>query len=122
MPRDQSREFRHLATEWLALARQASEDQGRASLLFTAETWLELAERAEHETYILSHRAIQTAIGDELKNLYGVPRGLSAPLACGACSVEQSNPGTEGTTAASLALRLRSCGSNAFLRSILTGA
>jgi hypothetical protein len=93
MPRDQSREFRHLATEWLALARQASDDQGRASLLFTAKTWRELAERTEHETYILSHRAIQTAIGDELKNLYGVPRRLPPHLLA---VLAQLNRGTRG--------------------------
>jgi alkylhydroperoxidase family enzyme len=58
----------------LALARHASEAQGRASLLFTAQTWLELAERVEHEPYALSlqRHAIQMAIGDELKSLYGV--------------------------------------------------
>jgi hypothetical protein len=74
MPGDQSRDFRHLATEWLTLARRASEAQGRASLLFTAQKWFELAEGVEHEPDALSlqHRAIQMAIGDELKNLYAV--------------------------------------------------
>ena len=78
MPPDLSREFRHLATEWWTLARQASEAQGRASLLFTAQKWFELAERVEHEPYALSLQccAIQMAIGDGLKNLYAVSPGV----------------------------------------------
>jgi hypothetical protein len=87
MPGDRSQEFRHLATEWLTVARQASEAEGRASLLFTAQKWLELAERVEHEPYALSlqHRAIQMAIGEGLRNLYrvspDVPRDFLAVLA-----------------------------------------
>ena len=87
MPRDRSQEFRHLATEWLTLARQASEAQERASLLFIAQKWLELAERAERQSYTVSlrRRAIQMAIGKKLKNIYGVspdvPPDLLAVLA-----------------------------------------
>ena len=78
MPRDLSWESRRLGMEWPALALHASEAQGRASLQFTAQTWLELAERAEQSLqrhaiqHSLQRHAIQMAIGDELKSLYGV--------------------------------------------------
>jgi hypothetical protein len=87
MQGDRSREFRRLGSKWLTLAHQASEAQGRLSLLFTAQRWFELAERAEHETDTVSLRcrAIQMAIGEELKNVYGVslrvPPDLLAVLA-----------------------------------------
>jgi hypothetical protein len=71
MANDRSREYRRLATQWLAVAHGTSDIKERASLVKIALRWLDLAERAEHDAWSesLSRRAIQVAIGDELKKL-----------------------------------------------------
>jgi hypothetical protein len=69
MPGDRSREYRRLASGCLALARQNSDLQARASLLIMAQRWLDLAELAEHNAYnrSLQRLAVQAAIGENLR-------------------------------------------------------
>jgi hypothetical protein len=78
MPGDRSREYRRLAAECLALARGSSDSRVRASLLSMAQNWLDLAELPERNAYSLSlrYRAIQAAIGAELRFMYGLPHSL----------------------------------------------
>jgi hypothetical protein len=82
MPGDRSREYRRLASGCLALARQNSDLQARASLLIMAQRWLDLAELAEHNAYnrSLQRLAVQAAIGEELKALCGPSRRLPPHL------------------------------------------
>ena len=77
MSSDRSRARRRLAAE-LAAAKQTSDAPGRASLLEMAQQWLELAERSEHEAWNtnLRLRALQTAIGEELRPHYEPPQEL----------------------------------------------
>ena len=74
MPGDRSRKYRRLASECLVLARQTSDTKVRASLITMAQRWLTQSELAEHDAYTLSlrRRAIQAAIGEELRTLYGL--------------------------------------------------
>jgi hypothetical protein len=47
-----------------------------------AQKWLDLAEAAEHDdcSVSLRRRSIQIAIGEEIKNLYGLPEYLPPHL------------------------------------------
>jgi hypothetical protein len=69
MAGDRSREMRRLASEWLALARQASDPLARNSRLDMALKWIDLAELSEHDPWndALRRRAIQAAIGQGLR-------------------------------------------------------
>ena len=82
MANDRSREYRRLATQWLAVAHGTSDIKERASLVKIALRWLDLAERAEHDAWneSLCRRDIQVAIGDELKKLYQLPDSLPSRL------------------------------------------
>ena len=78
MPGDRSREYRRLAAECLALAHESSDSKVGASLVSMAQNWLDLAELAERnaDNRSLRHRAIEAAIGAELKIVYGLPHSL----------------------------------------------
>jgi hypothetical protein len=77
MPCDRPREYRRLAAECIASARDASDAQRRASFADMAQRWIDLAELAEHDPYqSLRRRAIQAAIGDELKSLYWLSHSM----------------------------------------------
>lgn len=78
MAGDRSRELRRLAAEWLTLARQTSDLPVRASLLEMAQKRIELAELSEHGTWneVLRLRAIQAAIGEQLRVEYELSREL----------------------------------------------
>jgi hypothetical protein len=62
----------------LALARDTSDFALRASLVEMAQKWLDLAELCEHDGWneALRMRAIQAAIGQELRSRYELPRAL----------------------------------------------
>ena len=78
MSSDRSRARRQLAAECLAEAKRTSDSRGRASLLEMAQKWLDLAERSEHEAWNtnLRLRALQAAIGEELRPHYEPPQEL----------------------------------------------
>ena len=78
MARDRSRERRRLASECLALARQTADSRGRIFLLDVAQKWIDLAELSEHNAWndALRLRAVQAAIGRELRNQYYVSPDL----------------------------------------------
>ena len=78
MSGDRSRERRQLAAECLAEAKRTSDSRGRASLLEMAQKWLDLAERCEHDAWNtnLRLRALQAAIGEELRAQYELPQEL----------------------------------------------
>jgi hypothetical protein len=63
----------------LALARQNSDSGVRASLLEMAQKWLDVAERYEHDRWneTLRLRALQAAIGQELRAQYELPQDLT---------------------------------------------
>jgi hypothetical protein len=67
-----------MAAQCLAIARQASDSGVRASLVEMAQKWLDLAERSEHDEWneALRLRAIEAAIGRELRALYELPYNL----------------------------------------------
>ena len=75
---DRSRELRRLAAEWLTLARQTSDLPVRASLLEMAQKRIDLAELSEHDIWneALRLRALQAAIGEQLRVEYVLPREL----------------------------------------------
>jgi hypothetical protein len=75
---DRSRELRRLAAEWLTLARQTSDLSVRASLLEMAQRRIDLAKLSEHDTWneALRLRAIQAAIGEQLRVEYEPPQEL----------------------------------------------
>jgi hypothetical protein len=75
---DRSRERRRLAAECLAVAKQTSDFGVRASLLEMAQKWLDLAELCEHDAWnqALRLRALQAAIGKELRVHYELPQQL----------------------------------------------
>jgi len=75
---DRSRERRRMAAECLALARQVSDSGVRASLLEMAQKWLDLAELSDHDGWneALRLRALEAAIGQELRALYELPHKL----------------------------------------------
>ena len=78
MSGDRSRERRRMAAQCLAMARQASDSGVRASLVEMAQKWLDLAERSEHDEWneALRLRALEAAIGQELRALYKLPYDL----------------------------------------------
>ena len=78
MAGDPSRERRRLAAECLALAKQADDVRARVSLLAMAQKWLDLAELSEHDAWnqSLRLRALQAAIGKEVRALYELPQEL----------------------------------------------
>jgi hypothetical protein len=67
-----------MAAECLAVAKQISDARIRASLVEMAQKWLDLAELCEHDGYneALRLRAVETAIGEELRALFETPRRL----------------------------------------------
>jgi hypothetical protein len=75
---DRSRERRRMAAECLALAKQVSDSGVRASLLEMAQKWLDLAELSDHAGWneALRLRALEAAIGQELRALYELPQKL----------------------------------------------
>ena len=78
MPGDRSRERRRLAAQCLAVAKQTADLQVRAFLLEMAQKWIDLAELCEHDGWneALRLRALQAAIGKELRAQYELPREL----------------------------------------------
>ena len=78
MAGDRSRELRRLAAECLTLAQQTSDLQVRASLLEMAQKRIGLAELSEHDSWneALRLRALQAAIGEELRVQCELPREL----------------------------------------------
>src|ERR1700730_9122478 len=78
MSSDRSRARRQLAAECLAAAKKTSDVQVRASLVEMAQKWLDLAERCEHDAWNtnLRLRALQAAIGEELRAQYELPQEL----------------------------------------------
>ena len=78
MADNRSRELRRLVAECLTSARKTSDLQVRASLLEMAQKRLDLAELCEHDAWneALRLRALQAAIGRELRVQYGLPREL----------------------------------------------
>jgi hypothetical protein len=75
---DRSRERRRLAAECLAVAKQTSDSGVRASLVELAQKWLDLAELSEHDgsNEALRLRALEAAIGYELRALFELPQSL----------------------------------------------
>jgi len=67
-----------MAVECLAVARQTSDSGVRASLVEMAQKWLDLAERSEYDGWneSLRLRALEAAIGQELRALYELPYNL----------------------------------------------
>jgi hypothetical protein len=78
MPRDRSRKHRRMAAQCLAVARETCDSGVRASLIDMAQKWLDLAERSEYDGWneSLHLRALESAIGQELRALYEVPHAL----------------------------------------------
>ena len=72
MAGDRSREMRRLASECLASARRTPDPLVRISRLDMAQRWIDLAELSEHDHWnsALRLRAIQAAIGRQLRNVY----------------------------------------------------
>jgi hypothetical protein len=67
-----------MAAECLAVARRTSDSGVRASLVEMAQKWLDLAERSEYDGWneSLRLRALEAAIGQELRALYELPQAL----------------------------------------------
>jgi hypothetical protein len=78
MSGDRSREHRRMAAECLTIARQTCDSGLRASLVEMAQKWLDLAERSEHDGWneALRLRALEAAIGQELRALYELPHNM----------------------------------------------
>jgi hypothetical protein len=78
MAGDRSREMRRLASECLASARQTPDPLVRISRLQMAQKWIDLAELSEHDPWndTLRLRAVQAAIGQKLRNVYGTSPDL----------------------------------------------
>jgi hypothetical protein len=78
MSGDRSRERRRMAAECLAVAKQTYDAGVRASLVGIAQKWLDLAELSEHDGYneALRLRALEAAIGQELRAMYELPQSL----------------------------------------------
>jgi hypothetical protein len=106
MSGDRSREHRRLAAECLAMARQTSDTQIRAYLVDMAQRWLDLDELAEHDPQnkYLRRRAIQAAIGEGLKSLYGLSYSLPPHFLA---LLAQLNAEIESQTAAGTSPRQR---------------
>jgi hypothetical protein len=71
-----------MAAQCLAIAKQTADPGIRASLVQMAQRWLELAELSEHagSNEALLLRALETAIGQELRALFELPRNLPRRL------------------------------------------
>jgi len=82
MASDRSREMRRLASECLASARQTPDPLARIARLDMAQKWIDLAERSEHDPWngALRLRAIQAAIGQQLRSLYDISPDLPHPM------------------------------------------
>jgi hypothetical protein len=96
MPRemvdDRSKEYRRLATQWLAVAHGTSDVKERASLVKIALRWLDLAERAERGAWSKSLRRDAIAsIGDELRKLYPLSDHLPFRLLSVLTQLKQKN-------------------------------
>jgi hypothetical protein len=67
-----------MAAECLAAARQTFDAGVRASLVEMAQRYLDLAERSEHDGWneALPLRAMEAAIGQELRALYPPPEHI----------------------------------------------
>ena len=78
MAGNRSREMRRLASECRALARQTSDPLARISRLDMALKWIDLAELSKHDPWndALRLRAIQAAIGQQLRNVYDISPDL----------------------------------------------
>ena len=65
-----------MAAECLAVAKQTCDAGVRASLLDMAQKWIDLAELSEHDgrNESLRLRALEAAIGQELRALYELPQ------------------------------------------------
>ena len=83
MASGRAREYRYFAAECLSLAHQNADACTRVRLTEMAQRWIDLAELIERAS--LSDRAVQDAIGRELKNTYrcfpGLPPHILALLA-----------------------------------------
>jgi hypothetical protein len=75
---DRSQELRRMATECLAVAKQTLDAGTRASLVEMAQRYLDLAERSEYDgrNEALRLRALEAAIGQELRALYVLPEHI----------------------------------------------
>ena len=67
-----------MAAECLAAARQTFDAGVRASLVEMAQRYLDLAERSEHDGWneALRLRAMEAAIGQEIRALYAPPEHI----------------------------------------------
>jgi hypothetical protein len=67
-----------MAAECLATAKQTFDAGIRASLVEMAQRYLDLAERSEHDGWneALRLRALEAAIGQELRALYALPEHI----------------------------------------------
>jgi hypothetical protein len=67
-----------MAEECLAVAKQTFDAGVRASLVEMAQRWLDLAERSEHDGWneALRLRALEAALGQELRSMYELPQRL----------------------------------------------
>jgi hypothetical protein len=72
---DRSQQWGRLGSQWLGLAQRTSDPKARASLLAVSHGCLDLAERSERDArgQLLRRRAIQAAIGQELRDFYSLP-------------------------------------------------
>jgi hypothetical protein len=78
MAGDRSRELRRFAAECLALAQQISDLRVRVYLLEIAQKRIDLADLSEHDTWneAVRLRALQAAIGEQLRAQHELPREL----------------------------------------------
>jgi hypothetical protein len=89
---DRSKEYRHLATQWLAVAHGTSDIKERASLVKIALRWLDLAERAERcERSGSLRRHALAAMGGELRKLYPLSDHLPVRLVSLLAQLQQKN-------------------------------
>lgn len=96
MPRemvdDRSKEYRRLATQWLAVAHGTSDIKERAPLVKIALRWLDLAERAERGEWSESlRRHAVAAVGGELAKLYPLSDHLPLRLLSLLAQLQQKN-------------------------------
>ena len=97
MAGDRSQQYRSLAAECIAMARQASDAQLRASFVHLAQVWIDLAELAEHDPYqTLRHRVIEAAIGEELKRLYRLSDSIPPHLLAILVQLNEGNEAQNG--------------------------
>jgi hypothetical protein len=80
MASDLSRKWKHLASEWSALAQRASDSKAGASLAVVSQRCGDLAELSERDSWDQSRHAIQAAIGQGLRDFYSLPSDASHQL------------------------------------------